>query len=152
MAVYVQNRSPHRILEKNTHEEAFIGVRKYIGDLRIFCCPIYIHAHNEKRKNLEPFGRRSTFVRYKETLKAYQVYTPGQRYVEISWDVKFEEDLDLRRSQEILAGGEEQEAPKVEESIVPFSTGVRPSYHKDDSEEKDLADPPSSQDTRPKWI
>jgi hypothetical protein len=121
--VYVQNKSPHRILEDKTPKEAFTGVRPEIGNLRIFGCPVYIHVPKEKRMKLEPSGRKGTFVGYNETLKAYQIYTPGQWYVEVSWDVIFEEDLDFRRSQEIPVGGEEQEAPKVEESTVPFSTG-----------------------------
>jgi hypothetical protein len=123
MTIYVQNRSPHRILEDKTPEEEFTGVRPEIGNLRIFGCPVYIHVPKEKRMKLEPSGRKGTFVGYNETSKAYQIYTPGQRYVEVSQDVIFEEDLDFRRSQEIPTGGEEQEAPKVEESTIPFSTG-----------------------------
>jgi len=40
----------------------------------------------------------------------------------VSWDVHFEEDLDFRWSLEITIGGEEHEAPKVEESIIPLCT------------------------------
>jgi len=34
MKIYVHNRSPHRILEEKTHEEAFTGVRPKIGNLK----------------------------------------------------------------------------------------------------------------------
>jgi hypothetical protein len=47
--IYVQNMSPHRILEDKTPEEAFTGVKPEIGYLRIFGFPIYIHVHKEKR-------------------------------------------------------------------------------------------------------
>jgi transposase InsO family protein len=36
MTVYVQNRSPHKVLEDKTPEEAFFGLKSEIGNLRIF--------------------------------------------------------------------------------------------------------------------
>jgi len=70
--------SPHSIFEGNIPEEEFIGVKLDIGHLRIFGCPIYIHVPKEKRTKLEPSRRKGTFVGYKETLKAYQIYIIGQ--------------------------------------------------------------------------
>jgi hypothetical protein len=49
MIIYVQNKSPHRILGDKTPEEEFSGVKLEIGHLRIFGCPIYIHVPVEKR-------------------------------------------------------------------------------------------------------
>jgi hypothetical protein len=48
-----------------------------------------------------------------------------QRQIEVSQDVKFEEELAFRRFREttIEIDGEEQEAPKVEESTGPSSIG-----------------------------
>jgi transposase InsO family protein len=71
--VYVQNKSPWRILEDKTPEEAFIGEKQKMGHLRIFSCPVYIHVPKEKRTKLEPSGRKRVFVRYNETLKAYRI-------------------------------------------------------------------------------
>ena len=34
---------------------------------------------------------------YKETSKAYRIYVPGQREVELSHDVTFDEDVALRK-------------------------------------------------------
>jgi transposase InsO family protein len=82
--VYVQNKSPHQILKNITLEEAFTGVKLEIGHLRIFGCPIYFHVPKEKRSKLEPSGRKGTFVGYNESSKAYQIYIPGQRHIEIS--------------------------------------------------------------------
>jgi hypothetical protein len=153
MIVYVQNRNPHRILEEKTPEEAFMGVRPEIGHLRIFGCPDYIHVPKVKRTKLEPSGRKGVFVGYSKTLKAYRIYIPRQRQIEVSWDVRFEEELAFRRSQETTAktDGEEQETPKVEESTGPSSTGIQPSDHEEESEELvDPVDPPSDEDTRPR--
>jgi hypothetical protein len=54
--LYVQIKSPHRILEDKTPDEVFLGVTPKIGHLRIFGYPIYIHVPMEKRKKMEPSG------------------------------------------------------------------------------------------------
>jgi hypothetical protein len=77
--VYVQNRSPHQILKNMILEEAFTGVKPEVGLFRIFGCPIYIHVPKGMRTKLDPSGRKGTFVGYNESLKAYQIYIPGQR-------------------------------------------------------------------------
>ena len=38
IVVYVQNRTPHRVLEKKTPEEAFSGKKPEVIHLRIFGC------------------------------------------------------------------------------------------------------------------
>ena len=47
--VYVQNRTPHRVLEIKTPEEVFSGKKPEVSHLRIFGCPMYIHIPKEKR-------------------------------------------------------------------------------------------------------
>jgi hypothetical protein len=42
---------------------------------------------------LNPLGRNGTFVGYSESLKAYLIYIPGQRQIEVSRDVTFEEEV-----------------------------------------------------------
>jgi transposase InsO family protein len=82
--VYVQNRSPHKILGNKTHEEVFTGKKPKVSYLRIFGCPVYIHVPEEKRTKLEPSGRKGIFLGYSETSKTYRIYRPGQRQIEIS--------------------------------------------------------------------
>jgi len=65
--VYVQNRSPHRILRNMTIEESFLGKKPSIEHLRIFGCPVYIHVPKDKRKKLEPLGKRGIFIGYSES-------------------------------------------------------------------------------------
>jgi hypothetical protein len=72
-AVYVQNRSPRQILEKNTPEEAFTRVKPEIRHFIIFGCPVYLHVPKEKRSKLEPSRRNGTFVGYNESSKAYRI-------------------------------------------------------------------------------
>jgi hypothetical protein len=98
--MYVQNRIPHQILKNITLEEAFIGVKPEIGHFRIFGCPVYFHVPKEKRSKLQPSRRKGTFVGYSESSKAYRIYIPGQRQIEISKDVTFEEEVAFQRSRE----------------------------------------------------
>ena len=74
--VYVQNRSPHRLLRDKTPEEAFTGVKPKVSHLRIFGYSVYIHEPKEKRTKLEPSGKKGTFVAYSEILKANRIYIP----------------------------------------------------------------------------
>ena len=41
--VYVQNHTPHTVLENKTPEEVFSGKKPKVSHLRIFGCPMYIH-------------------------------------------------------------------------------------------------------------
>ena len=97
-AVYIQNRCPHAILENTTPKEVFLGIKLDLSHLRIFGCHIYIHVPKEKRTKLEPSGKKGIFIGYSETTKGYRIYIPGQRTIEISRDVIFEEDTTFKIS------------------------------------------------------
>ena len=111
IAVYVQNRCPHRRLRDMTLEEAFTGEKPEIGHLRIFRCPVYVHVPRERRTKLDPSSRKGVFVDYGKSAKAYRIYIPGQRKIELSRDVTFEEDIAYRRSRHAESDSDEQEAP-----------------------------------------
>jgi hypothetical protein len=66
-------------------------VKPEVRYFRIFECPIYIHVPKEKRTKLDPSGKNGTFVGDSETSKAYRIYIPGQRQIEVTRDVTFEE-------------------------------------------------------------
>ena len=63
--VYVQNRTPHRVLENKTFEEIFSGKKPEFNHLRISGYPVYIHIPKEKRTKLDPSGKKGIFVGYK---------------------------------------------------------------------------------------
>lgn len=111
IVVYVQNKSPHRILGDKTPEEAFTSVKLEVNHLRIFGCSMYIHVPKEKRSKMEPSGKEGTFVGYSETSKAFPIYVPGQRQIEVNRDVTFDKEVALWRSREshMEIDSEEQE-------------------------------------------
>ena len=76
-SVYVQNRTPHRVLENKTCEEVFSRKKQEVIHLRIFSCPVYIHIPKENRTNLDPSRKKGIFVGYFESSKAYRIYFPG---------------------------------------------------------------------------
>ena len=92
IAVYVQNRTPHRVLENKTPKEVFSGKKPEVSHLRIFSCLVYIHIPKEKRTKLDPSGKKGIFVGYSESSKAYRIYFPRLKKIDINRDVTFDED------------------------------------------------------------
>jgi len=51
--VYLQNKSPHRILGMSTPEEYFSGKKPDVSHFRIFGSSVYCHVSKEEREKLE---------------------------------------------------------------------------------------------------
>jgi hypothetical protein len=96
-------------------------VKPEVGHFRIFGCPIYIHVPKEKRTKLDPSGRKGTFVGYCESSKAYRIYIPGQRQINVSRDVTFEEEVAFRRSR-----GSHMEIDSVIAQVVGWEKPTQP--------------------------
>jgi hypothetical protein len=100
-SVYIQNKCPHAILKDKTPEEVFLGIKPEVGHLRIFGCLVYIHVPKEKRTKMEPSRKKGVFVGYNENSKAYMIYVPSQRHIEVSRDVTFHEEATFKKSREL---------------------------------------------------
>jgi hypothetical protein len=48
--VYLQNRSPHKVLGSKTPEELYSGKKPEIGHIRIFGCLTYSHVPEGKKE------------------------------------------------------------------------------------------------------
>jgi hypothetical protein len=96
--VYVQNRLSHSALGLKTLEEMFIGKKPEVRHLKIFGCPVFIHIPKEKRHKLDSSEKKGIFVGYCEVSKAFRIYIPGHRHIEISRDLTFDEDAALKKS------------------------------------------------------
>ena len=66
-SVYVQNRTPHRVLDNKTLEEDFSGEKPEVIHLRIFGFLVYIHIPKEKRTKIDPSGRNGIFIGCSDT-------------------------------------------------------------------------------------
>eukprot|EP00253_Pinus_taeda_P001561 PITA_01561 len=70
--IYLQNRSPHRILGMKTPMEAFSGKRPDVSHFRIFGPSVYCHVTKDARKKLDPTVELGILVGYIETPHNYQ--------------------------------------------------------------------------------
>ena len=96
--VYLQNKSPHKVLGRMIHEEAFTGKRPEIGHIRIFGCLVYYHVLTKRRTKIEPTLESGILVGYGETSKAYRVYIPALKRTVVRRDMRFEEENAYRKS------------------------------------------------------
>ena len=96
--VYVQNIISHTTLGFKSPEEMFMGKKLEVSHLKIFGCPVYVHIPKEKRTKLDHSRKKGIFVGYCEVSKAFKIYIPGFRHMEISRDVMFDEEATLKRS------------------------------------------------------
>ena len=69
--VYVQNCTPHLVLDNKNPEEDCSGEKPEVIHLRIFGYPVYIHIPKEKRTKLDPSGNKGIFIGYSDTSKSY---------------------------------------------------------------------------------
>ena len=60
--VYVQNHTPHRVLDNKTPKDDFLGEKPKFIHLRIFGFSMYIHIPKEKRTKLDPSRRKGIFI------------------------------------------------------------------------------------------
>ena len=81
--VYVQNCTPHRVLENKTAEEVFSGKKPEVSHLRIFGFLVYIHIPKGKRTKLDPLEKKGIFLGYSDTSKAYRIYLPRFKKIDI---------------------------------------------------------------------
>jgi hypothetical protein len=60
----------------------------------------YIFTYPKRRSKLDSSERKGTFVGYSESSKAYWIYIPSQRQIEVRKDSVFEEEITFQRSRE----------------------------------------------------
>ena len=132
-----------------TPEEKFIGKKPDVSHFRIFGSPVYFHVPKEKRNKLGASGKKGIFLGYGENTKGYRIYVAGQREVEISHDVTFDDDMALSKVDNLPTLRSTQEADTTEtkekEETMPNA-----------EEPLDPIDPPlpelSSSRKRPSWL
>ena len=119
--VYVQNRSPHCILESKTPEESHFGKTPDVGHFRIFGSLVYFHETKDAQKKLELTTELVMFVGYIDTPQNYRAYMKSSRMKVVRRDVKFDKEkairVSLERELEIHIE-DEILVPKVEEPQI----------------------------------
>jgi hypothetical protein len=149
--IYVQNRSPHRILKDMTPEEAFSGKKLNVENLRIFGCPVYSHIPKDKRNKLEPSGKKGIFVGYSDSSNAYTIYIPEQHKIEVNRDVTFNERMAFKKSIEENIEEEEIEELNEERTKNVNDESELPDHPMDPCENIDSDIVPKTK-KRPAWL
>jgi hypothetical protein len=144
----------------------FTGKKPEVSHLKIFGFLVFRHIPKEKRNKLEPSGKKGIFVGYCEVSKAFRIYIPCHRHIEISIDVTFYEDATLKKLikfhlEEVYE--EEPVIPSVAESVRGVPRAVEPvkevvtSLDEEILEDRDVVEfqePPQmtiSHKTNPAW-
>ena len=102
-----------------TPEEMFTGKKPEVCHLKIFGCPVFIHIPKEKRNKLEPSEKKGIFVEYCEVSKAFRIYIPGHRHIEISRDVTVDEEAALKKSRRFQLEEVYEEEPVIPRAAEP---------------------------------
>ena len=114
---------------------------------------MYIHIPKEKRTKLDPSGKKGIFVGYSKSLKAYRIYFPGFKKIDISGDVTFDEDSAYIKSRKKHAEEpEEAEAPRIHDTIMNEETQEE---DREFEEPQRPIDPPQEKNPhkrKPAWV
>ncbi len=96
--VWLKNRSPHSALHKTTPFELWTGRKPNLSALRVFGATGLVLIPSEKRKKTNIKSKPHIFVGYSEQSKAYIMYDPRSRTVNVSSEVVFiDESCKLER-------------------------------------------------------
>ena len=129
------------MIDNRTPKEVFLDEIPEVNHLSIFGCPVYMHVPKDKRSKLDPMGKRGTFVGYSETSKAYRIYVPGFKKIEIGIDITFDEDAAFCKSKKNSLEEIQEEEPKAPRGLEPEDEEVVHEDH-DELEPQRPEDPP----------
>ena len=80
---------------------------------------MYTHIPKEKRKKLDPSGKKGIFVGYSKSSKDYRAYFLGFKNIDINMDVTFEEDSAYNKSRKRpTEEHEETKAPIIHDTTM----------------------------------
>jgi hypothetical protein len=113
----------------------FTGEKPEVSHLRIFGCLVYINVPKDKRSKLDPSGKKGIFAGNNETSKAYKIYMPGHKQVEINRDVTFNEDAAFNNSRKCRTDEDHDEEP-IAPRVADTTNDIVPEEH--DIEDHDM--------------
>lgn len=90
-ANHIRNRCPSRKLNGKTPHELWTGRTPNIKYFREFGCEAYTRDRNPNKSKFDPRSKKGIFVGYANGSKAYRIWIPEDRKIDIARDVKFVE-------------------------------------------------------------
>jgi hypothetical protein len=92
IVVYILNRSATKAVDGKTQQEAYSGKKPSVAHFKVFGCECYMHVPDEDHTKLELKSRKCIFLGYDMESKAYRLYDPQARKVQLSRYVVFLEE------------------------------------------------------------
>ena len=71
----IVNRTPTKVLQCITPEEAWIKIKPDVSHFCVFGCEVCAHILDEKQKSLQPKSEKCIFVGYSEEAKGYKRFS-----------------------------------------------------------------------------
>lgn len=105
-ANYIRNRCVTKSLDTGTPFEKWTGRRPSIAHMRTFGCDAYILDKSPGKGKFDPRGQEGIFVGYSDKSKAYRMWSPKDRKVYISRDVKFFDEFNSKEPFEDIVTSE----------------------------------------------
>src|SRR6201999_2833808 len=96
-ATYLHNRLPTRANKESASPfELWHGHKPDISNLRVIWADAYMHIRKGKRSKLALRSKKLKMIGYHDEKKAYRLWDPTNRRIEISCDVIFDESIILK--------------------------------------------------------
>jgi len=102
-ATYIRNRCPSKTLNNRTPFEKWMGKIPDVRHMQIFGCKTFILNKRINKGKFEPRSKKGILVGYSEQSKAYRVWIPEERKIEITRDIKFLNDFESNEQYEEFA-------------------------------------------------
>lgn len=121
-ATYLRNRAPTRALKDKTPFEAWTGTKPDVSHLREFGCDVWVLDESKDRSKLQPKSNKMVFVGFQDGSKAIRYYDRGKRNVKVSRNFVFNENEEIKESNEVTdlpgmqAEGKNNSAPSLQPS------------------------------------
>jgi len=96
-ANYIRNRCPSRSVEGKTPFEMWTGRTPDVRHLREFGCIAYTFERKPNKGKFDDRSKKGVLVGYSQESKAYRIWIPEERRIDIARDVKFLEHEDLKK-------------------------------------------------------
>lgn len=118
-AAYIINRSPCRMIDGKSPEEAWTGRKPNLQRLRVYGYKCQVHVPKQKRHKFDSKSEECIFLGYSSESEAYRLYNPITRKILISRDVIFFENMPLLGQVNIKTNNLTNYFDMLPEAIVP---------------------------------
>jgi len=143
-ANYIRNRCPSSSLDGRTAFELWNGYVPDVSHFKEFGSQVYTLVRSPNKEKFEPRSKKGIFVGYSDESKAYRIWLPEEKKIDIARDVKFLEDNKMFNKEEKKSQAEEPDITDKDEIEMPVISLNHRKYgdtlHEDDPEENDPVD------------